>query len=95
MARCRRTEVPAGGLAVCGRRLCRKARCTERQTNATEGNKMETIYYVVDSIDGDYAHLKRIDIASADDKLVAMALLPEGIREGDRLKYEMFQYEMM
>ena len=36
---------------------------------------METWYYEVVSIDGDYANLKRCDIESADLKLVARALL--------------------
>lgn len=56
---------------------------------------METYYYVVDSIDGDYANLKRTDIASEDVKLVARALLPDGIDVGTKLKYEMFQYEIV
>ena len=56
---------------------------------------MEKWYYVVVSIDGDYAHLKRTDIPSDDLKLVARALLPADINEGSRLKYEMFQYELI
>ncbi|MBR1692965.1 MAG: chorismate--pyruvate lyase [Lachnospiraceae bacterium] len=56
---------------------------------------METYFYEVVSIDGDYAHLKRTDIQSDDLKLVARALLPAEIMEGSRLKYEMMQYEMM
>lgn len=56
---------------------------------------METYYYVVDSIDGDYANLKRSDIDADDVKLVARALLPEGIDVGTKLKYEMFQYEIV
>lgn len=56
---------------------------------------METWYYEVVSIDGDYANLKRTDIASDDLKLVARALLPEEIGEGSRLKYECFQYEIV
>lgn len=55
--------------------------------------------YVVESIDGDYAHLRRTDAAEEMDgeelKLVARALLPEEIREGSRLLYEMMQYSMM
>ena len=47
---------------------------------------METWYYEVVSIDGDYANLKRTDIESDDLKLVARALLPEGIQEGSKLK---------
>ncbi|MBQ7431522.1 MAG: chorismate--pyruvate lyase [Butyrivibrio sp.] len=53
---------------------------------------METWHYTVVSIDGDYANLKRIDIESDDLKLVARALLPEGIAEGTKLKYELMQY---
>lgn len=53
---------------------------------------METWYYEVISIDGDYANLKRTDIASDDIKLVARALLPAEITEGSRLRYEMLQY---
>ena len=55
---------------------------------------METWFYVVDSIDGDYANLRRTDIDSSELKIVARALLPEDIEEGTRLRYEMFQYEM-
>ena len=56
---------------------------------------METFYYEVVSIDGDYANLKRTDIESEDLKLVARALLPPEIMEGSRLKYEWMQYEMI
>ena len=56
---------------------------------------METWYYEVVSIDGDYANLKRTDIENNDLKLVARALLPSEIVEGSRLKYEMFQYEIL
>ena len=55
----------------------------------------ETWYYEVESIDGDYANLKRTDIASDDIKLVARALLPAEITVGSNLKYEMLQYEIM
>ena len=53
---------------------------------------METWYYEVVSIDGDYANLRRTDVASDDLKLVARALLPAEIFEGCRLKYELMQY---
>lgn len=55
---------------------------------------METWYYEVVSIEGDYANLKRTDIKSEDIKLVARALLPPEIMERSRLKYELMQYEM-
>lgn len=56
---------------------------------------METMYYEVVSIDGDYANLKRTDVQSDELKLTARALLPEDIVEGSRLKYEMLQYELL
>lgn len=56
---------------------------------------MNTFFYEVISIDGDYANLKRTDIESDDIKLVARALLPQEICEGSKLKYEFMQYEIM
>ncbi len=56
---------------------------------------MPTYYYIVVSIDGDYAHLCRTDIESDDLKLVALAFLPVEIREGSKLKYEMMEYEII
>ena len=44
--------------------------------------------YIVESIDGDYAHLRRTD-------LPARALLPFEITEGCRLHYEMMQYSII
>ena len=55
---------------------------------------MDTWYYEVVEIDGDYAHLRRIDIETEDLKLVARALLPAEIMTGSRLRYEMMQYEL-
>ena len=55
-------------------------------------DEMETWYYTVVSIDGDYANLKRTDIESDDLKLVARALLPADIYEGCKLRYELMQY---
>ena len=46
---------------------------------------METWYYEVVSIEGDYANLRRSDIESNELKLVARALLPLEIEEGSRL----------
>ena len=47
---------------------------------------METWFYEVVSIDGDYANLRRTDIESNDLKLVARALLPAEILEGRQVK---------
>lgn len=51
--------------------------------------------YVVEQIDGDYAHLRRVDAPEAERKLVARALLPDGIGEGVMLRYEMFEYSIL
>ncbi|MBR4983645.1 MAG: chorismate--pyruvate lyase [Lachnospiraceae bacterium] len=55
----------------------------------------EAIEYTVENIDGDYAHLRRVDNPDEDLKLVARALLPDTIREGSLLKYELLQYELL
>ncbi len=56
---------------------------------------MNTFYYVVESIDGDYAYLKRTDVESDELKLVARALLPAEITEGSKLLYEWMQYSII
>lgn len=60
---------------------------------------MQTFYYIVESIDGDYANLRLTDeegnVTGEDLKLVARALLPAEIIEGCRLINEMLQYRMI
>ena len=56
---------------------------------------MVTHTYVVEIIDGDYAHLRCIDEPSDDLKLVARALLPAEISEGTKLLYEWMQYSII
>lgn len=56
---------------------------------------MNRFEYIVVSIDGDYAHLRRTDAEDGELKLVARALLPPEIAEGSRLLYEWMQYSMM
>ncbi len=56
---------------------------------------MNRFEYVVVSIDGDYANLRRTDIESEELKLVARALLPAEIVEGSKLLYEWMQYTIM
>lgn len=51
--------------------------------------------YIVTKIDGDYAHLSRIDCRSNDDLLVARALLPQEIEEGCKLLFEDFSYRII
>lgn len=55
---------------------------------------MGTYEYEVAQIDGDYAHLRRLDAPEEALKLVARALLPPDIAEGTRLHYEMFEYSI-
>ena len=55
---------------------------------------METWFYEVVSIDGDYANLVDEKDPSGETKLVARALLPENIQEGTRLHYAFLQYEI-
>ena len=44
--------------------------------------------YIVERIDGDYAHLRRTDELEEELKVVARDLLPPEIIEGSRLHYE-------
>ena len=56
---------------------------------------MNRFEYVVVSIDGDYANLKRTDTESDEPKLVARALLPPETIEGTRLLYEWMEYSIL
>ncbi len=52
--------------------------------------------YVVESIEGDYAYLRRTDIYdSGEPFMIAMALLPEGVGVGDRLRWENLVYSIL
>ena len=57
--------------------------------------EFQAMYFVVEKIDGDYAYLKRTDEEQEEPRLVARALLPDGIMEGSKIKYEMLQYEII
>ena len=63
--------------------------------NRQEGKAMNRFEYVVVSIEGDYANLRRTDIESDELKLVARALLPPEITEGTRLLYEWMEYSIL
>ncbi len=56
---------------------------------------MKRFEYMVEDIDGDYAHLRRTDVESDELKLVARALLPPEITEGTKLLYEYMSYSIM
>ena len=55
---------------------------------------MNAFDYVVVSIDGDYANLRRTDVQSSELKLVARALLPDTIAVGTKLHYEYMEYQI-
>ena len=54
---------------------------------------METRYYYVIKIEGEYATL--CDKDTGDEIFIALFLLPEGTDIGTQLKYEMLQYEIV
>lgn len=56
---------------------------------------LDKIYYKVNSLEGDYAYLKKEGDTSEELKCVARALLPPEIVEGSRLVYEMMEYRMV
>ena len=56
---------------------------------------MGPYFYVVDSINGDYAYLNRTDIESDELFQVALALLPDGMDEGTHLRWENLIYEII
>lgn len=57
---------------------------------------MGPYYCEVTSIQGEYAYLFRTDTEYPDEPMVvAMALLPEGIDVGDRLKWENLEYVLL
>ena len=54
---------------------------------------METVYYKVVRIEGEYAILS--DKKTGGEVFIAMALLPMGVDIGSYLKYELFCYEVI
>ena len=51
--------------------------------------------YIVEQIDGDYAHLRRVDLPDEELKLVARALLPAEIVEGCKLHDAVYNHLML
>ncbi len=63
-------------------------------------SKLEEAFYIVDTIDGDYANLLLLDGPDgevADDEVcpVARFLLPDAIEEGSRLVRHYFEYSLI
>ena len=55
----------------------------------------ERIDYRAIRIDGEYAYLQKLEDENAEEKSVAMALLPPEIQEGCHIVYEMMEYRMI
>ena len=52
--------------------------------------------YVVESIAGEYAYLRRTDIYdNGEPMMIAMALLPDGVDVGTRLRWESLVYSVL
>lgn len=52
--------------------------------------------YVVESIEGAYAYLRRTDIYDlGEPMMIAMALLPDGVDVGTKLRWENLVYEIL
>jgi hypothetical protein len=64
-------------------------------TSEDKGDSMEIYEYIVGKIDGDYAHIVRVDQPDDDPKLVARAILPAQIIEGTHLRYEYLEYNII
>ena len=56
---------------------------------------LDKIYYTVNSLEGDYAYLRKEGDTSDELKCVARALLPAEIVEGSKLVYEMMEYSIV
>jgi hypothetical protein len=63
------------------------------KTRKNKENDMEKQYYTVARIEGEYAYLRPDN--GAEDLFIAMALLPLGVDEGDRLVYEFPDYTIL
>ena len=56
---------------------------------------MEATDYVVTGIEGEYAYLKEIGKADAEEVFIALFLLPMGVDIGTKLHYEMMEYTVI
>lgn len=57
-------------------------------------NRLDTKYYTVTRIDGEYAYLKELD-GDDGEVYISLFLLPVGIDIGTRLKCECLQYTIV
>ena len=68
-----------------------------KERNHRIGGKARGPYeYVVESIEGDYAYLRRTDLEEpGEPMMIAMALLPDGVDVGTRLHWENLVYTVL
>ena len=56
---------------------------------------MEPKDYVVSRIEGEYAYLKDLSGKCQEDLFLALALLPQGVDVGSKIRCEMFEYRLI
>ncbi len=56
---------------------------------------MGTYEYILSDIRGEYAYLKRTDIESVDEFMIALVLLPNGSDIGTKLRFENLEYSII
>ena len=56
---------------------------------------METKFYTVTKIEGEYAYLREQEKDASAEMFIAMALLPPDINVGTKLHWEMFEYTVV
>lgn len=81
-------------IELTGCSICCSLFLTEYIKRKREDKIMLVCDYIVKQIDGDYAHLQRVDQTEEELKVVARALLLAEIYEGCELHYELMQYSM-
>ncbi len=59
------------------------------------GDTVEPKDYVISKIEGEYAYLHDLSGECKEDLFLALALLPQGVDVGTKLRCEMFSYEVM
>jgi len=56
---------------------------------------MEPRDYIVVRMEGDYAYLRLLDGSSLEELFIALALLPDGVEVGTKLRYDMPEFTVI
>ena len=75
--------------------ICLKKVTVNNNKKEGEFTCLREFDYRVIRIDGEYAYLQKLEDENAEEKCVAMALLPPEIQEGCHIAYEMMEYRMI